>query len=135
MREQSDDVITDKSNIRLPIGILVGAVITLAVAFYAKSEADRLSLVQTVSDNKQEIERRLSDMSARINTKADKADARDRYTSKDYEKDKQALEEKHRSIDHRIESLRRESQLQHESLKMVVDHIMNDVDILKKDKK
>lgn len=124
--EQENDTISDKSNIRLPISLFVGGILTMALAFYAKIEADRLELKQTVADNKLEIERRLSDMSTRIGTKADKSEARDRYTATDHKAFRETLDEKHRTYDVRLESLRRENAIQHENMKLMILHLSDD---------
>jgi hypothetical protein len=126
--EKTDDstVISDKSNIRISVGVVSGLILSLAFFAWAKLESDRTEIRADHAADKLAFERQLSELSARIDAKADKSEAEDRWTSKQQDAFQETLTERHRTLDVRIESLRRENQLQHESLKDLVDHIGQD---------
>jgi len=127
LQDLPNDTITDKSNIRIPIGILAGAIFSLSLAFYAKIESDRFALITQVSELRDKTEREFSAIALRIDTKADKSSTQSRWTREDQALFEKALDIKHKSLNFRVESLRRENAIQHENLRAMLEHFERDI--------
>ena len=98
------------SNFRIPIGVLAGLMVSIAVFLYAQDE--RLHHF---------VDQRFHDFELRLDGKADKTQASDRYTGSQAAAVNQANQDTHAA-------LRRELVEMRKSLQREIDHIHADLD-------
>ena len=121
MKEDSDErPINSRTHVGISVGLFVSMAVGVILFLYSEIQAVKASVKSEIKSVRDEIEGKRSYFEARLDTKADRSDASDRFTGTDAKDLKE-------SFGQRFSDQKEINRLQHEALQRQQDHYADDL--------